>query len=59
MQDSPEIEDVKAELDDKRALLADITSGKLTLGGAFEQQDRVAALQQSIAELRVTIDASS
>jgi hypothetical protein len=58
MQSSPEIEAAKAELDGKETLLADIVSGKRTLGGGFEQQDRVTALQQRIAELKKLIDSS-
>ena len=53
MQDSLTVEAMKTELADKKAMLADIEAGKVSLGIVFD--NRVANLQQRVAELETQI----
>jgi hypothetical protein len=49
VQDQSDVETLKAELADKKIMLADIESGKVSLGGPFE--NREAAVRHRIAEI--------
>ncbi len=53
MQDPPDIEALKADLADKKAILADIESGKHSLGGSFE--NREIGIRRRIAEIESQI----
>jgi hypothetical protein len=53
MQECPELEALKAELADKKAMLAIIECGDVSLGGSFE--DRDAGLRRRIAELELQL----
>ena len=56
MQNQLDLEALKAELADKKALLADIESGKITLGSLFENREvgirrRISAIELQIRRL--------
>ena len=51
MQDRPDIEALKVELADKKAILADLESGKFPSGLGQPFEDREAALRRKIAEI--------
>jgi hypothetical protein len=53
MRDQPDIEALEAELDDKKAMLADIDAGKVTLPPeqVASFRTRVAALEAQIRQI--------
>jgi hypothetical protein len=53
MRDPPDIEALKAELADKKAMLADIESGKISLGSPFE--NRQIDIRRRIAQIESQI----
>jgi hypothetical protein len=57
VQDQSDVETLKAELTDKKIMLADIESGKVSLGGAFENREagvrhRIAEIESQLASLK-------
>jgi hypothetical protein len=52
MQSGPDIEALKVALAALEARLADPEPGMASFGGAFEHEDRVAAIRQRIAEIK-------
>jgi hypothetical protein len=53
MKSKAEIETLRAELADKKAMLMDIQSGKVTLGAPYE--DREANIVRRIAEIEAQL----
>jgi hypothetical protein len=55
MEDQPDIEALEAELDDKKAMLADLDAGKVTLSPeqAANFRKRVAALEAQIRQIKL------
>ncbi len=54
MQDEPDIKSLEAELNDKKAMLADLDAGKIVLPSEqlTKLQKRVAALETHIKQIR-------
>ena len=54
MRDQTYIESLKAELADKKAQLADVDSGQISLGGPFEE-NREAGIWRRITEIELQL----